>query len=253
KVDGSLSAVEVWLDGVRVNDLSMTLPLGTNRIGELRLGEHASGRTYDLAFDDVIASSAWIATAPAMRVFSDDFETGNLSRWSSSRRMTVQTAHKLRGTYGARATGTGSYADATRILSSSLPELYYRSRFKIISQGANQVTLMGMRAPGGGAMLSVSVNAKGMLTLYNGITAKTLTSTTAVGKGTWHDLQLHVRIAGTGGLVEVWLDGTKVSALSGTISLGTNPIGQLRLGEHSTGRTYDVAFDDVEASQSFMP
>jgi hypothetical protein len=55
---------------------------------------------------------------------------------------------------------------------------------------------------------------------------------------------VHVRINGANSLIEVWLDGTIVSALSQTDSLGTTPIGRIYIGDPSTGRTFDFAFDN---------
>ena len=41
------------------------------------------------------------------------------------------------------------------------------------------------------------------------------------------------------------LDGSRIAALSTTGSFGTTSIGRVQLGENGTGKTYDVAFDDV--------
>ncbi|MCA1678954.1 MAG: hypothetical protein LC777_08435 [Actinobacteria bacterium] len=43
----------------------------------------------------------------------------------------------------------------------------------------------------------------------------------------------------------MWLDGAKLSALSKAESLGTTPVGRVQLGDDSTGKTYDVAYDEV--------
>jgi hypothetical protein len=51
---GPSSTIEVWLDGNRINDLSITTNLGTNLIGRLQIGDVNSGRTYNVIFDDVI-------------------------------------------------------------------------------------------------------------------------------------------------------------------------------------------------------
>jgi hypothetical protein len=52
-VNGSGSSIEVWLDGVRLNDIALSgVNLGTTPIGRLQIGEVQSGRTYDVVFDD---------------------------------------------------------------------------------------------------------------------------------------------------------------------------------------------------------
>jgi hypothetical protein len=53
-INGASSTTEVWLDGVRVNDLSVTTNLGSTPIGRLQIGEVQSGRTYNLFMDDVV-------------------------------------------------------------------------------------------------------------------------------------------------------------------------------------------------------
>ncbi len=47
------SQVETWLDGAPVAALTLTQSLGTDPTGVIQLGENASGKTYDVRFDDV--------------------------------------------------------------------------------------------------------------------------------------------------------------------------------------------------------
>jgi len=54
---GATSQVQVWLDGGIVNQLTGTTNLGTAAIGKVVIGDTASGHTYDIAFDDVIADT----------------------------------------------------------------------------------------------------------------------------------------------------------------------------------------------------
>jgi hypothetical protein len=52
-VNGTSSSIEVWLDGVRLGDISPAgVNLGTAPIGRLQIGEVQAGRTYDVVFDD---------------------------------------------------------------------------------------------------------------------------------------------------------------------------------------------------------
>ena len=46
-----------WRDGGMVNEISVTNDLGSAAIGKVGLGETAAGRTYDIAFDDVLADT----------------------------------------------------------------------------------------------------------------------------------------------------------------------------------------------------
>ena len=53
-INGASSTTEVWLDGVKVNDLSVTTDLGSNLIGRLQIGEVMTARTYNVVFDNVV-------------------------------------------------------------------------------------------------------------------------------------------------------------------------------------------------------
>jgi len=53
-INGTSSTTEVWLDGVKVNDLSITTNLGTTLIGRIQIGEVNAVGTYNVVFDDVV-------------------------------------------------------------------------------------------------------------------------------------------------------------------------------------------------------
>jgi hypothetical protein len=60
-VNGTSSAIEIWLDGVRLGDVSPSaINLGTTPIGRMQIGEVQTGRTYDVVFDDAAFSLARI-------------------------------------------------------------------------------------------------------------------------------------------------------------------------------------------------
>jgi len=52
-VGGADSRIDVWLDGAQVDALSKPESLGTNPIGRIQLGDEASGKAYDVIYDDV--------------------------------------------------------------------------------------------------------------------------------------------------------------------------------------------------------
>jgi hypothetical protein len=53
-VSGSSSLIELWYDGTKI--VTSTQNLGTAPIGQLELGNSVTGRTYDLRFDNVLAT-----------------------------------------------------------------------------------------------------------------------------------------------------------------------------------------------------
>lgn len=77
-VSANSSREDVWLDGAAVPTLSRSDPLGTTPAGRIDLGDAVKTRTFDVAFDEVVADPSLIDTrAPstptglAMLSFSD--------------------------------------------------------------------------------------------------------------------------------------------------------------------------------------
>jgi chitodextrinase len=182
-----------------------------------------------------------VATPHAV-LFSDDFETGDLSKWTVNG-LTAQQALVFGGAWGARATSTGAAASATASLSPAMPKADVRVRFQLVSQGVNTVNLFRLRSAANAAVLTASLSSTGKLQYRNELAGTTATSTLGIAPGGWHELQLHVDVGG--GAVETWLDGNLVPALSQPEALGSASLAKLELGDASTGRSFDVAFDDV--------
>jgi hypothetical protein len=263
-VSDTSSLVEVWLDGIRVADLSHADSLGTIPITKIGLGDNStSSKTFDFALDDVEMDPAFItdaaaptapyslhATAPSgievdlswtgstddvgvtgydifrdgallasagpapafadktasphtsylyqvratdaagnasplstlvtlvtPAVFTDDFETGDLSRWTTVSGMSVQQDVVANGGSAARAISSGTGASAYRQLASGQSDLYYRLRFDVVSLGASSVNLARVRTSTGGAITTLLVTSAGKLAYRNDVTATSYTST----------------------------------------------------------------------------
>ena len=280
-INGPAGQAEVWLDGNRVDLLSKTEAFGTNPIGRIQLGENASGVNFDVAYDNLTVDTQFISSgsptvtptftstasatasptatstasqtptpgSPSSLIFSDGFESGSLSQWTVGQGLIVQNQHVANGSYAARGTSAAGGATYTRkSLAVPQSDLYYRLQFKMISQGPNTVNLLKFRTATNASILSLSVNNLGQLSYRNDVAGRSVNSTVNVAQGSWHTLQVHVRIADTSSQIELWYDDVLVPALRRTESLGTNPIGILQLGENSSGLTYDIAFDDVAVS-----
>ena len=206
----------------------------------------------DAAGNASSASDPALATTPSASLLNDDFETGDLSKWTSVNGLVVQQAEVYGGSWAARATSTGSPAYAYAQLASSYSDLYYRVRFKILSQGANTVTLLRFRTASNGPLASVFVGSSGNVGYKNDLANTTTTGTTRATLGTWRELQAHVLLNGSTSHIDVWLDGNLILS-SASESLGTTGVGRVELGDSASGRTYDVAFDDVLLNTSFIP
>ena len=176
-------------------------------------------------------------------VFSDGFESGNLSSWTTNAGLTVQTALVHSGTYAAQGNTTNGATYAKKTLPTTYNEGYARIYFNLVSY-SSQVNLLRYRTSADASIGYLFVNTSGKLSLRNDVAATTLTSATSVGSG-WHALEFHVLINGASSTTELWLDGTRITDLSITTNLGTTAIGRLQIGEVMTGRTYNVIFDDV--------
>jgi glycyl-tRNA synthetase alpha subunit len=185
-------------------------------------------------------------------MFSDGFESGSMSQWTTFTGMSVQNQVVNDGSDAAEAVATGASAYAYKQLSQSWPYLYYSTRFDVVSQTSGSAYLLRLRTATKGAIAAVFVSSSGKLGIRNDVTAVTTTSTTSVSRGAWHTLELYGNINGASGQVSVWLDGSPVTQLTGTQSLGANPIGYLQLGDTSTADQFDTVFDDVQADPSFI-
>lgn len=175
-------------------------------------------------------------------IFSDGFESGNLTAWTSSGGLTVQTGVVHSGTYAAQGNTTVGATYAKKTLPSTYTDAYARVYFNILSQ-ASQVNVLRFRTAADGSIAYLYVDTAGKLALRNDAGATTFTSTTIVGSG-WHALEFHATISATGA-TEVWLDGVKIPALSVSTNLGTTAIGRLQIGEVQSGRTYNLLLDDA--------
>lgn len=189
-------------------------------------------------------------TIPAP-LFHEGFESGNLTSWTNNG-LTIYQQGALEGQYDVEALSTAGTANyATRTLTAQ-NDLYYTTWFKINSHDTNSVFLQRFRTSGNVAILGTFVSGTGKLGYRNDITPGTITSTTSVSSGVWHQLQTHVHVNGASSQVEIWLDGVQVAGLSNAESLGNNPIGIIQLGENSTGKNFDVVFDELTFDTSFI-
>ncbi len=204
--------------------------------------------TFDVCVSDAIVSDCEtivvtvneVAGAP---LFADTFESGTLSAWVN-RGLVVQQQHAAHGVWGARSTTTGARAFASHAFGQTFPELVFDAEVKVISQGpSSEVNLLRLNGPSGGVRVRLYRTAAGMLALAKS-SGTPIVSSTTVTPGVFHDIQLRLRV-GAAGQSEVWLDGVRIDQLSVNQGFGTAQLGGISIGEYLSGRTADVAFDDV--------
>jgi hypothetical protein len=218
--------------------------------GVLKLRLHPSSYDWEFApeagatFTD---GGTAACSAPPPTLFADDFETGDLSRWTGVSGLRVDAAEVHGGSWAARASsgGNGAAAYATKQLSAAQGSLTTRLWFKVVSQGNNVIDLFKLRTAAGSALLTLFASQTGVLGYQNNVTTRSVYSRTPLSPNAWHQLEVRVTINDANSQVQTWLDGQPLADLSRTESLGTSPIGRLQLGENIGGRSYELALDDV--------
>jgi glucose/arabinose dehydrogenase len=209
----------------------------------------SDGGTSAHAITTGTSPATYTATFAQGRLFKDGFESGGTSRWTFATGLVAQQQDVYAGSWAARGTSTGAATYAYTQLASTENDLYQRIRFKVVQQDQN-VTLSRFREAGGASIVSLYRSGSGKLCLRDDVTDASF-CTGSPSLGAWHTLEVHARVGGSG-LTEVWLDNTKLAALSKTLNLGVDPIGRVQVGNSQTGRTYDMLLDDVVVDRSFI-
>ena len=187
-------------------------------------------------------------------VFSDGFESGTMSSWATNAGILTQQSVVFDGGWAARATSTGTATWANTNLAAAQTDVYASTFVKVISAATN-VWFLRLRTGSGspGALIaSIGMNKSGNVLARNDVSNVNATSATTISTGAWHEVEIHALVNDTASTLEVWIDGIKIADVSGTTALGTTPVGRLQLGDNTSSRTFDVAFDDVAADTSYI-
>jgi hypothetical protein len=212
----------------------------------------------DAAANESGPSNAATATTPAAGVlFHDGFESGDLSKWTQNTGLAAQQGEVFAGSYAARGvTGGAGRASAYKHLTAPERNLYFVTRFKVLSQAAStNINLLRFRNNLGAAnpIATVFVSSTNRIGVRNDVTAQAMTGTAVATRGAWHTLQVHAAVNGATSEIGVWLDGIPVPGLAlSNVDLGPNPIGRLELGDPATTKTYDVVYDEVAYDRELM-
>jgi hypothetical protein len=244
-----ISNYVVYRDGV-----ALALTLATPSFTDAKA---APGTTYQYAVqarDNVgnlsaISAPVSVTTPPVTGpgpVFSDGFESGSTSAWTSSAGLVTQGVTVHAGAFAAEGNTTAGGTYAKKTLPATYTDGYARVYFNVLS-AASQVNLLRFRNAADGSLGYVFVSPTGQIGLRNDVGATTTSSSAVAAPGSgWHVIELHMAVNGTGSAIEVWLDGTLLADVSPSgVNLGTAPIGRFQIGEVQAGRTYDVVFDDA--------
>jgi hypothetical protein len=202
----------------------------------------------DAAGNESVVSNSLSATT---YLFTDGFESGDLSKWTSVAGLAATNAIHQTGLWGAQALSQKNTADfASKTLPSTYTEIYYRAWVQTQTGKPDTVNLMRLQTATGTNLVSVFYDSNRRLAMRDDVTNQAVNSTSSLSPGTWYEAKVHLIINGNSSTVEVFLNGTKIAALSGTKNFGTTPIGRAILGENTTGHAYNVGFDDVWISRT---
>ena len=200
------------------------------RLGRLLIQRHAPGTylvTVTAAGFGSGSNSVEVNSGPATTqnfaltanahtvVFSNSFESGNLSAWTTSHGFGLETSLVHSGQFAAEANATNG---ATSVCArGAAVDVHHRLRSSVHGQPSSTVNVLRLNNASAVqiAYLYVSPTTKTL-----GMTAgKTFTSTTTVSSGVFHELEMEVTLSGATSTTHVWLDGTLIAALSRTVTL----------------------------------
>jgi phosphatidylinositol-3-phosphatase len=187
-----------------------------------------------------------VAPAAASAVFADGFESGDLSGWTANVGLIAQQHDVFAGAWAARAQGDANPAYAYEKLPSPSPYLTAETWFNVIGR-STRVGLLRLETAAGSNLVTLSLNMAGELAERNDVSGVTTTTSIAPANGVWHHLVVQTLIDGTASHVDVVLDDASIPQISNMESLGTTPLGRLRLGDGTTSHVFDVVFDEVLA------
>jgi hypothetical protein len=243
-----VTGYQIYRDGALLDTIGALTSYTDNTVtGNVTYQYHVSA--IDAAGNISPLSDPASATTPLL--FTDDFESGDMSNWTFTTGLNVQSQDVYAGTYAAQGISTGTATWAYKQLDAGQNDIYYRLRFKINSLGSTTY-LMRFRTVTSTSLLGVYLTNAGKLAYRNDIAGTPTISNTSVTNGVWHALQVRVLINGTESQTEVWLDGVYIDDLSNIESLSTTPVRRVQMGENSSGRTYNILFDNVTVHTSLI-
>jgi hypothetical protein len=207
------------------------------------------------------AATATVQSVPTSTIFSDGFESGNFSAWSSVQiagdgTAAVQSAIVSTGSYAAQLTesanaGSKSYARETF---SAQQDLTATGDFQVLQQGASggNVPFFRFLDPGGTRLVSVyrqNGTSGAIGVTYEGAFHAT---TGKLALNTWATLSVHMTTNGATSIIAVTLNGTQIFQTSAA-SLGTAGVATLQLGNDTAAQAFGIVADTISVQGAVIP
>jgi len=206
-------------------------------------------------------------TFPGTTVVADNFESGNLSKWTvktgGNGSASIMSNAKVTGACSSRllaTTAAGSIATLTKTIPAGLGEVYVDGYFDVATTAVAGAANAYLRFYSGSTRIaSISRNTTGgqlwLGTLSStGTWNNTRLTSKVVSTGTWHRIQVHILPNGTKSTVQVWLDGVSVYS-SAAVNGRTSAITSVSIGNELARQQGALYLDNllIKAKAQVVP
>ncbi len=183
-------------------------------------------------------------------IFSDDFSSGSLTRWSDVNDLSVEPEYRGGKNVIARARGSLSPTYARTDfpgfpLNQDQFNLSVTIDFFIRMQGDNPSVLFRLMGPDDASLFGIYVGASGKIGLYDDISQSGLDSSVGVSLGEWHQLTANLTGPLQSPSLTLSIDDTPVHDIAVAIDLRDLQIAGIQLGDSRSNRLYDISFRSV--------
>lgn len=190
-------------------------------------------------------------------LFSDGFESGDFSAWSTAQMggnglATVQTAVVKNGTYAARLSAsatTNSFTYVRKTLSIAQTSLTVSGDVQIVAEGLahSNVPIFRLYGATGALVLALYRQNQDYNQVWLQIGSRYYKTNALFPLGTWGHFTVHIVTAGTGvSTVHVYYNGTQVYG-STTASLARTGVQALQLGFETPRQAFTLYADNITA------
>jgi hypothetical protein len=207
------------------------------------------------------APTATVQSVPQSTIFSDGFESGNFSAWSSvttagDGTATVQSTIVSTGAYAAQLaesanTGSKSYARKTF---SAVQDLTATGDFQLLQAGTSSgnVPFFRFLDPGGTRLVSLYRQNGTSNQIYVNYGGTAFLTTGRLALGTWATFSVHLTTNGAASTVAITLNGTQIYS-STTASLGTAGIATIQIGNDTAAQVFGLVADNISVQGASVP
>ena len=199
--------------------------------------------------------------ASATTLFQDGFDGGTFGAWvpqtGGNGTAIVQSAVVSSGTGAARLTGTtnaGSFARMSRTLDAAQSRILVEADLRVQAEDApnTHMPLVKLLDANGARVVAVSRQKKSSGRLFVEYGASTIATTGTLPSSTWRRVGLRVTVAGGMSTVELLVGTTSVYRTT-SAGLGSNPVTRVQFGNDGAPQRFDIAVDNVSATDDPVP